>query len=90
MAGLGETCSYVASLLWTIAAGVDRRESLTVTQKSAYWVMPPAIKTVPYAPICSIDFVGKSHKNASASGDTDVTVPPRKQPVCFTNRVRKE
>ena len=47
MAGLGETCSHVASLLWTTATGVERRDSLTVTQKSAYWVMPPAIKQCP-------------------------------------------
>ena len=33
MAGLGETCSHVASLLWDIAAGVDKRDS----------AMPPSI-----------------------------------------------
>jgi len=33
MAGLGETCSHVASLLWVIGVGVESRESLTVTQK---------------------------------------------------------
>ena len=59
MAGLGETCTHVASLLWAAAAGVERRESLTVTQKSAYWVIPPAIKTVPYVPLSEISFDGK-------------------------------
>ena len=44
MAGLGETCSHVASLLWATATGVEKRKLLTVTQKSAYWIMPPAIK----------------------------------------------
>ena len=39
MAGLGETSSHVASLRWAIAAGIEWRQSLTVTQKSAYWVM---------------------------------------------------
>ena len=38
MAGLDETCSHVASLLLVIDVGVESRESLTVTQKSAYWV----------------------------------------------------
>jgi hypothetical protein len=81
IAGLGETCSHVASLLWAIAAGVDRRESLTVTQKSAYWVMPPAIKTVQYAPIYNIDFHGKRRKNMSISveSDTDAPAPSKKQ-----------
>ena len=30
MAGLGESCSHVASLLWAIEAGCKRRDSLTV------------------------------------------------------------
>ena len=47
MAGLRETWTHVASLLWVTAAGVEKRDSLTVTQKSAYWVMPPALKAVP-------------------------------------------
>ena len=33
MAGLGETCSHVASLLWAVEAGVRMRDSMTVTQK---------------------------------------------------------
>ena len=46
MAGLGGTCSHVASLFWVIDFGVESRESLTVTHTSAYWVMPPAMKSV--------------------------------------------
>ena len=38
MAGLGESCTHVASLLWVIASGVQRRESQTVTDKGAYSV----------------------------------------------------
>ena len=48
-AEIGETCSHVASLLWVIGKGVDSRDSLTVTQKSTYYIMPPAIRSVPYA-----------------------------------------
>ena len=62
MAGLGESCTHVASLLWVVAVGVERRESLTVTQKSAYWVMPPAVRSVAYAPIKEIEFIGKKRK----------------------------
>lgn len=75
MAGLGETCTHVASLLWATAAGVERRESLTVTQKSAYWVIPPAIKTVPYAPLSEISFVGKKRKSVCITGTTAVDPP---------------
>ena len=54
MAGLGESCFHVASLLWAIEAGVKQRDSLTVTDKKAYWVLPPAVKTVPYAKVKDI------------------------------------
>ena len=37
MAGLGETCSRDASLLWVVEAGVRMRDSMTMTQKKAYW-----------------------------------------------------
>ena len=49
MAGLGESSSHVASLLFAIESGVRIRESMTVTQKSAYWVMPTGVKAVQYA-----------------------------------------
>ena len=72
MAGLGETCSHVASLLWATATGVEKRNTLTVTQKSAYWVIPPAIKKVPYAPMSDIDFVGKKRKCRSIDDNADI------------------
>ena len=59
MAGLGESCSHVASLLWAIEAGVQLRDSLTVMQKKAYWVLPNSKKDVPYAPVEQIKFHGK-------------------------------
>ena len=61
-AGLGETCSHVASLLWVVGYGIEKRDSLTVTEKSVYWVLPPGIKTVPYAPISKIKFIRKKRK----------------------------
>ena len=38
MAGLGESCTHVASLLWAIESGVRIRDSMIVTEKKAYWV----------------------------------------------------
>lgn len=69
MAGLGETCSHVASLLWVIASGVQQRASLTVTDKTAYWVMPSAVKSVPYSEIRDISFTGKKKKQHSPKQD---------------------
>lgn len=47
MAGLGESCSHIASLLWAVESGVRIRDSMTVTPKKAYWVIPNGIKEVP-------------------------------------------
>ena len=33
---------------------------MTVTQKRAYWVLPPSVKEVPYAPLSHINFQGKA------------------------------
>ena len=59
VAGLGETCSHVASLLFAIESGVCIRDSMTVMQKKAYWVMPTGIKEVHHAPVKDINLVGK-------------------------------
>ena len=40
MAGLGEACSRVASLMFYIDAAVRIRDSKTVTQEKAYWMLP--------------------------------------------------
>jgi hypothetical protein len=42
-AGLGETCSHVASMLWAIESGVRQRDSMTVIQKEAYRVLPTKV-----------------------------------------------
>ena len=49
VAGLGECCSHIASLLWAVESGVRIRDSMTVSEKKAYWVIPTGIKQVPYA-----------------------------------------
>jgi len=51
--------AHVSSLSWAVEAGVRIRNSMTVTEKRAYWVMPNGVKDVPYAPVKSIEFVGK-------------------------------
>lgn len=70
MAGLGETCSHVATLLWAVESGVRLRDSMTVTEKEAYWVIPNAVKTVTYAPVKEISFVGKKRSRSHLSGSS--------------------
>ena len=70
VAGLRDTCSHVASLLWAIEAGVRMRDSMTVTQKKAYWILPPSLKDVPYAPLSQIQFIGKAGSLAALKSHT--------------------
>ena len=65
MAGIGECCSHVASLLWAVEAGVRIRDLMTVTQKEAYWVLPSGVKDVPYAPVRNIKFFGKKTSSSA-------------------------
>ena len=81
MAGLGESCSHVSSLLWAVESGVKKRESLTVTDKSAYWVLPSAVKNIPYARIRDIEFF----KSTADPKENPVPSPP---PEKFTEFLR--
>lgn len=95
MAGLGESCSHVASLLFAIESGVRIRDSMTVTQKKAYWVMPTGVKEVQYAPVKDIGFLGKKRSawmmescnfrsptpTASTSSSTSTTPRSSKSPT---------
>ena len=60
IAGLGESCTHVTSLLFAIESGVCIRDSMTVTQKKAHWVMPTGVKEVPYTPVKDITFVERN------------------------------
>ena len=86
MAGMGESCSHVASLLWAIEAGVRMRDSMTVTQKKAYWVLPPSVKEIPYAPLSYINFHGKSQ---STSSSVSLSANPLNQPCTTSNLTSK-
>ena len=88
MAGLGESCSHVASLLWAIEAGVKQRDSLTVTDKKAYWVLPPAVKTVPYAKVKDINFFKTP---TGSAGESRACCIANKKPIsCPTHNELKE
>lgn len=56
MAGLGETCTHVAALLFLIEETVKLRDSKTVTQEKAYWLLPTALSKVEYRECQKIDF----------------------------------
>ena len=62
MAGLGEACSHVAAVMFYVECAVRIRNSKTVTDEKAYWMLPPALENVPYCPISDMDFKSPSTK----------------------------
>ena len=56
-AGLGEACTHIASILFYIDIKVKLRNSKTVTEEKAYWLMPSAYKSVEYKPANEVNFM---------------------------------
>lgn len=56
MAGLSETCTHVAAVLFYIEASARIQGSLSCTQKQCEWIIPSYVKEVEYLPIEKIDF----------------------------------
>ena len=84
MAGLGESCTHVVSFLRAVEFGVKRRESLTITEKSAYRVLPTAVKNITYASIRHIQFF----KSAADPRESSVSSPPPKKFADFLKNVQ--
>ena len=55
MAGLGEACSQVAGILFTLEANAQARKSLSCTSMPHSW-LPPSFRSVAFAAISDIDF----------------------------------
>jgi len=81
MAGLGETCTHVASLLFCVEAVVKLRESRTVTEVAAYWKLPQSFNHVSYAQLNEIDFTSaatlKKKFECSVDSSQETATPPQ-------------
>ena len=73
MVGLGEACSHVAALLFCIDATVRIRDSKTVTENPAYWMLPAAFKAVSYKQLRDVDFT--SAKGLKRNLDESISHP---------------
>ncbi|KAL8613335.1 hypothetical protein ACOMHN_052574 [Nucella lapillus] len=62
MAGIGETCTHVGALCFTIDALVRTREKATCTGVAAYWKVPQGAKGVTPKPASEIDFASARSK----------------------------
>ena len=80
MAGLGEACSHIAALLFTLEANSQVKKSLSCTSLPCYW-LPPTFKSVPFARICDIDFTAPQTKQRKLCDDQQVSTPPASIPT---------
>ncbi len=55
MAGLGEACSHIASVLFALEANTQLKKRTSCTSLPCSW-LPPSFQNVPYAEIADIDF----------------------------------
>ena len=63
MAGLGETCTHISSVLFYLEASARLYgTSKTCTEESCKWIIPSYLKEVQYLPIKDIDFTSARGK----------------------------
>lgn len=83
MVGLGESCTHIAALLFAVDATMRMKETKTVTQKKAYWIVP-SVKDIPYSRIRDIDFTSAISRKKKLDAEInlpDVTpIPPLNRP----------
>ena len=61
MAGNGEACSHIASLLFTVEANTQMKQQFSCTSLPCSW-LPSSFRSVPFSEISKIDFSTPQHK----------------------------
>lgn len=74
-AGLGEVCTHISALLFSIEAVTRIRDEKTVTQKPAYWKLPAELKKIDYNRLCEIDLTSAKSKKKKLDLHIDSQVP---------------
>ena len=64
-AGLGETCSHLASVLFYLEARMKIKGKLACTQLKCTWILPSFVGKVNYARVSDIDFASSKKKKAN-------------------------
>ena len=76
-AGLGETCSHVASTLYYVECWTKVHGKLTCTQVKCEWLMPSYVSHVPYAPVSEINFKSARKLKQDLDEAIDANTPVR-------------
>ena len=74
MAGLGETCTHIAAVLFYVEAVVRMQGARACTQSQCAWVIPSYMKSIDYVPIRKIDFTSASGKKRKLDEMLDESV----------------
>ena len=80
MAGLGEVCSYIVSILFYLETTVRIQGAYpTCTQEKGEWIIPSFLKTAEYFPLKNIDFTSaqgkKSKLDEAIDQGSDIETP---------------
>ena len=73
MAGLGETCTHIAAVLFYLEALYRIEEVQTCTQQQCEWIIPASLKSVDYLPIKDIDFTSARGKKRKLDDTIDIS-----------------
>ena len=73
MAGLGETCTHIAAVLFYLETLYRIEEVKTCTQQQCEWIIPSSLKSVNYLPIKDIDFTSARGKKRKLDDMIDVS-----------------
>ena len=71
MAGLGESCSHIASVLFYLEVATRLNEKLTCTQVKCSWLLPTTVKNVDYLRVKDIDFTSAKKKKSDIDTSID-------------------
>ena len=62
MAGQGETCSHIGAMLYWLETQVRIREQMPCTSQANKWMVPTAVKDIPYLQLHEVDFTTADKK----------------------------
>ncbi|PFX11557.1 hypothetical protein AWC38_SpisGene24661 [Stylophora pistillata] len=74
-AGLGETCTHVASVMFYIEAWTRIDGKLACTRVKCTWLLPTYVSEVNYAPVQDIDFSSARKLKENLDGKIDTLTP---------------
>ena len=69
MAGCGEACSHIASLLFTVEANTQMKQQFSCTSLPCSW-LPSSFRSVSFSEIRKIDFSTPQHKRMQCQGSS--------------------